>query len=56
MRDLGISDGWWSGSNIGGPKGGRCGSGAPTKVGTGGIRGIAGLGAIACMPPIEAGT
>lgn len=56
MRDLGISDRWWSGSNIGGPKGGRCGSCAPTKVGTGGIRGMAGLGATVCMPAIEVGT
>jgi len=51
-----MSDGRWSGSNIGGPKGGRCGTGAPTRVGTGGIRGIAGLGATARMPPNEAGT
>ena len=56
MRDRGKSAGWCSGSNIGAPNGGWCGSGAPTRVGTGGIRGIAAAGGTACIPPIGPGT
>lgn len=55
VRDLGILDWWWSGLNIGGLKGGWCGSCVFIKVGIGGIWGMVGLGVIVCMLVIEVG-